>query len=220
MKNILYSFCFFGLFISNTLNAEILKKVEIEGNSRISLETIKVYGDIELNKDYSSDDIDGIIKKLYNTKFFSKISTSFSNNTLIITVEENPIINTIILDVEKAKIYNKVILDIISLKEKSAYVESDIKNDIEMVRSFYKSLGYYAAEVEARSQPIGTDTNRLNLIFSINKGEKYRRSKINFIGDKKVKYKRLRDVIVSEEHRFWKVISKNVYLSIDNMLDR
>ena len=34
-----------------------------------------------------------------------------------------------------------------------------------MVKSFYKSLGFYAAEVEARSQPIGQDKKRLNLIF-------------------------------------------------------
>ena len=208
MKKFLYSFCFFALFLSNTLNAEILKKVEVEGNSRISLETIKVYGDIELNKDYSNDDIDSVIKKLYNTKFFSKISTNFSNNTLKIIVVENPIINTIILDGEKAKKYKKVILEIISLKEKSSYVESDIKNDIEMIKSFYKSLGFYAVEVEARSQKIGEDKKRLNLVFSIDKGEKYKISKIYFVGDKKIKYKRLRDVIASEEHRFWKILSR------------
>jgi len=217
MKKFLYSLCFFGLLFTSSLNAEILKKVEIQGNSRISSETIKVYGEIELNKDYSNDDINSIIKKLYNTKFFSKISTDFSNNTLKILVEENPIINTIIIDGEKAKKFKKVILDIISLKEKSSYVESDIKNDIEIVRSFYKSLGYYAAEVEARSQTIGTDNKRLNLIFSINKGEKYKISKISFIGDKKIKYKRLRDVIASEEHRFWKIISRNVYLNAERI---
>ncbi len=116
MKNFLYSICFFGFLLSTNLNAEILKKVEITGNSRISSETIKVYGDIELNKDYSDDDINVIIKKLYDTKFFSKISTNFSNNLLKIVVEENPIINTIIIDGEKAKKYKKAILEIISLK--------------------------------------------------------------------------------------------------------
>ena len=170
MKKFLYSFFIFIFLFSNNLKAEVLKKVEIIGNSRISSETIKVYGDIELNKDYSNNDINNIIKNLYKTKFFSNISTSFSNNILRITVKENPIINTIIVDGEKTKKYTKAILSIISLKEKSAYVESDIKSDIEIIRSFYKSLGYYAAEVEARSQPIGNDNQRLNLIFSVDKG--------------------------------------------------
>ena len=59
--------------LTENLKADVLKKIEISGNSRISSETIKVYGDIELNKDYSNDDINIIIKKLYDTKFFSKI---------------------------------------------------------------------------------------------------------------------------------------------------
>ncbi len=217
MKKIFYFLFIFELLFYLPLNAEIIKKLEVEGNSRISTETLKVYGEIELNKDYSTEDINQIIKKLYDTKFFSKISTTFSNNILKITVEENPIINAIIIDGEKAKKYKQVILEIISLKEKSSYVESDIKKDIEMVKSFYKSLGFYAAEVEARSQPIGQDKNRLNLIFSINKGEKYKISKINFIGDKKIKFKRLRDVIASEEHKFWKFISKNIYLNAERI---
>ena len=178
MKKIFYFLFIFALLFSFPLNAEILKKLEVEGNSRISTETLKVYGEIELNKDYSTDDINKVIKKLYDTKFFSKISTSFSNNILKIIVEENPIINAIIIDGEKAKKYKQVILEIISLKEKSAYVESDIKKDIEMVKSFYKSLGFYSAEVEARSQPIGKDKSRLNLIFSVNKGEKYKFQKL------------------------------------------
>ena len=217
MKKFLYIIFIYALSFYPTLNAEVLKKFEVEGNSRISTETLKVYGEIELNKNYSTEDINEIIKKLYDTKFFSKISTSFVNNTLRITVEENPIINTIIIDGEKAKKYKEVILEIISLKEKSSFVESDIKKDIEMVKSFYKSLGFYAAEVEARSQPIGKDKTRLNLIFSVNKGEKYKISSINFIGDKKIKFKRLRDVIASEEHRFWKFISKNVYLNSERI---
>ena len=176
MKNLIYTICLSLILFITPSKAEILKKFEVKGNSRISAETLKVYGEIELNKNYTTDDINEIIKKLYDTKFFSKISTSFSNNTLTIIVEENPIINTIIIDGEKAKKYKKAILDIISLKEKSSFVESDIKNDIEIVKSFYKSLGFYAAEVEARSQPIGGDTTRLNLIFSV-KGEKYKISR-------------------------------------------
>ena len=217
MKNTLYIIFIITLLFTFQTKAEVLKKLEIKGNSRISEETLKVYGEIQINKDYTTDDINEVIKKLYDTKFFSKISTSFTNNTLVITVEENPIINTIIIDGEKAKKFKEAILEIISLKEKSSYVESDIKKDIEMVKSFYKSLGFYAAEVEARSQPIGQDKKRLNLIFSVNKGQKYKISKINFIGDKKIKFKRLRDVIASEEHRFWKFISRNVYLNAERI---
>ena len=56
-------------------------------------------------------------------------------------------------------------------------------------------------------------SNRVNLIYSIDKGEKAKISKIYFLGDKKFRDKKLRDIITSQESRFWKFISRNVYLS-------
>ena len=65
------------IFFTSSLNAEILKKLEIQGNERVSDETIKVYGEIQINKDYSENDVNDVIKKLYDTKFFSNISVNF-----------------------------------------------------------------------------------------------------------------------------------------------
>ena len=50
MKTFLYSLLVFVFMFTVNLKADVLKKIEISGNSRISSETIKVYGDIELNK--------------------------------------------------------------------------------------------------------------------------------------------------------------------------
>ena len=83
------------LFTGNNLLADILKKVDITGNKRISDETIKVYGDIQLNKNYEDEDINQVIKKLYGTNFFSNISTGFSGCVLTVNVKENTIIFTI-----------------------------------------------------------------------------------------------------------------------------
>ena len=100
MKNIgkiIYLSFFILVFYTNTLRAEILKEIIITGNDRISDETLIVYGEIEKNKNYTQDEINTIIKNLYDTKFFSKISINFSNGILKIIVEENPIINSITL---------------------------------------------------------------------------------------------------------------------------
>ena len=57
------------IFSTSHVKAEIVK-IEIEGNSRISDETIKVYGDLkELNSNYSKSDLDNILKNLYSTNF-------------------------------------------------------------------------------------------------------------------------------------------------------
>ena len=49
-------------------------------------------------------------------------------------------------------------------------------------------------------------------------GEKTKISSINFIGDKKIRDRRLRDVIASEEDRFYKFISRNTNFS-QNLID-
>ena len=192
----------FVVFTTNFSIAEILKKVEISGNTRISNETIKVYGEIEENKDYSSDEINSVIKRLYDTKFFSKISTNFSNGVLTIKVEENPVINSIIIEGEVAKKFKKEILKVLSLKEKGSFIESEVSKDVELLKSYYKSIGYYTAEVDAMIKELDSETKRIDLIFSVNKGPRSQIEKIYFVGDKKVKDKRLRDIITSEEAKF------------------
>ena len=106
----------------------------------------------------------------------------------------------------------------LALKKKGSYIESDINQDVQIIKNFYKSLGYYTAEVVANIQELGDDKNIINLIYSIEKGARNKISKIYFIGDKgKVRSKRLRDIITSEEARFWKVLSRNIYLNPDRI---
>ena len=57
------------------------------------------------------------------------------------------------------------------------------------------------------------ENNTLNIIYDINLGEKAKISKISFIGDKVYKDKKLRDVIISEEAKFWKFISNKKFLN-------
>ena len=219
MNKKLLKFCllFSLIFYMNNLYADILKRVDISGNKRISEETIKVYGDIEINKDYNNNDVNEIIKKLYQTDFFTNITTDFSNGVLKINVIENPIIYSIYIEGEQTSKFKDQIFKIISLKEKGSYIENYVKSDLEIIKNFYKSLGYYSVKASAQKQASNIGDGTLNLIFSIDKGERSQIRKIYFIGDKKIKSKRLRDVIVSEEAKFWKFLTRNIYLNAERI---
>jgi len=215
MRKILikYIYLILLLFLPFSLHAEILKKVEIKGNERISKETVIVYGEIKVNQNYNQDAVDEIIKKLYETNFFSKISVNFVNGVMQINLKENPIINSIEIQGEPTKKYKEAIIDFLTLKEKGSYIESNVKKDTDSIINFYNALGYYSPRVDARIQTAEGANNLLNLIYSVDRGKREKISKIYFIGDKKLKTKRLRDVIASEESRFWKFISRNIYLN-------
>ena len=52
---------FLGFFITNAYS-EIVNKVQVEGNDRISKETIVIFGDIKIGFNYESSDINLLIK--------------------------------------------------------------------------------------------------------------------------------------------------------------
>ena len=61
------------IFYSSNLAAEIINKIVIQGNERISNETIKVYGDIKENDNVDEFKINQILKDLYSTNFFEDV---------------------------------------------------------------------------------------------------------------------------------------------------
>ena len=204
----------FCLFAFN-LFAEVVQKLEVNGNSRISLETIKVYGEIKIGENYSSVEINKILKNLYETNFFEDVNVSLSSGTLLVNVKEYSIINSVDINGEKSNQIKKKVLGKLNLKNKSSFIENRLSQDVNLIKNIYASIGFNFANVEAKIERI--DDTRVNLIFFLEKGNKTNISKISFIGDKKVKDKRLRDVIVSEEHKFWKFISKNTFLNKNNI---
>ena len=103
----------FFIFFNANSYSEVVNKVAVQGNERISLETIIIFGDIEIGKNYEKSDISLLIKKLYETSFFSNISVELINNKLTIVVKENPIVDSIIFKGEKAKKYTEKISELL-----------------------------------------------------------------------------------------------------------
>ena len=201
----------FILLFTSSLKAETISKIIIDGNNRISEETIKVYGEIETNKNYSEQDINQILKNLYSTNFFKNVDISLKNKTLRITLEEYPIVNQLILSGEKNKSYEKEIIKAIRLKEKQSFIKSLLAKDIETIKSLYSSLGYNFTKVEAKVRNV--DQSSLDLLILVERGEKSKISSISFTGNEKIRTKRLKEIIASEENKFWKFLSKNTALS-------
>lgn len=206
MKKFLVIISLAILTISKT-NAEIVKNLTVNGNKRISEETIKIYGKIELNKDYTEIDLNRILQNLYSTKFFQDVDLNISNNNLVINVKEYPIVNQLIVLGEKSNKYVEQIKKVISTKEKRSYIKSDFIKDIEKIKSLYSTAGYNFAEVNTKIKDI--DSEKLDIVIEIERNDVTVISTINFVGDKKVKDSKLRAIIASEEHKFWKIISNN-----------
>ena len=200
---------FFSIF---SAQAEILKKIEINGNKRISDESIIVFSDLKTNENVSKSNLDTALKNLYKTNFFSNITFFFENQILVINVEENPIIDNFQITGIKKQSLVEFIKGKIQLAEMKSFDEEILTADLNLINNILKSSGYYFADITS-SKNLNKELNSVNLKINIELGEKAKIKKIIFLGEKVFKDKRLKEVITSEEHKFWKFISSNVYIN-------
>ena len=205
---------FFNFF--NQLKADIINNIIVNNNERISLGTIKTYGKIEIGKDYSEDDLNQVLKNLYETKFFKNISLKIDNQVLIIDLIENKLVQTIIIEGIKSTTIKNTILESLIIKEKAPFNESDISKDLSNIKRSLTSEGYYLSNID--SNIIENNNNTVNIVFNIDIGDKSKISIIEFTGDKIFKTKTLNNIITSEENKFWKFISRNKYLNEQKLL--
>ena len=205
----IYTFLFFLIFTS--LSAEIVNKVEITGNQRVSNETIKMFADISNGDDFDSNDFNETLKNLYDSNFFSSIELKIEKNTLKIFVEEFPIIQNVSIEgIEKKKIKEEL-LENITFKPRTSYNKIFLLKDKNNITDILKKFGFYFSKTQILIKEL--EDNKIDLIYQIETGEKSRIKKITFLGDKIYKDKNLRNIIISEEYKFWKFISGKKFLN-------
>ena len=202
--------------LSLTVKAEIVKDVVVNNNDRISLNTIKTYGNIKIGTDYSSEALNQILKNLYETNFFKDVSLNIKNNILVINVVENKLIQTININGIKSERIKKAILKMLSVNDKSPFIKSQVEKDLIVIKSSLSREGYYFSTVTSSIEE--NSNNSVNLNFDIDLGDRVKISKIEFTGDKIVKDRVLRNLITIEESKFWKFLSSNKYLNEQSLL--
>jgi outer membrane protein insertion porin family len=120
---------------------DVVEKVEIVGNDRVTTETVLYYLTVREGDLYSADQFRRDFRVLWSTGFFSNIKFEEAQGTrgkiVKITVEENPVVRTVTYKTGK-KVKEKDIVD--KLKEKdqsilpysyySAYKVQRIKDTI------------------------------------------------------------------------------------------
>ena len=166
----MYKYILIFILFFSTINAIEITNVKISGNNRLSNETIKVYGNISIPKNYSNEELNNITKELYNTNFFKDIVVSIKDKTLFIEVEEYQIINKIIITGEDASKFKEAILENLKSKENGSFIKNNISKDIDIAKKIYASIGFNFSEVTISSEQLTAE--RVNLYLDVKKGNK------------------------------------------------
>jgi outer membrane protein insertion porin family len=212
MTNILSKFLFIFLFFTNYSFSELIKDIEVNGNKRISKDSIILFSGLKTNVEYDINLINDSLKNIYNTNFFEDVKISFSNSKILIDIIEYPVINKFEINGIKKSSFLEFITNNINLRVRSSFNENILQSDLKLIENILNSNGYYFSKISTNLD-LDKELNTVNLIINIDLGNKAKIRKIKFIGNKIFKDKTLIQIIGSEENKFWKFISKNVFLN-------
>ena len=191
MKKLLFLIflCIFPVFI---FAQEVVEKIEIEGNDRVTRETILYYMTSQEGNLYSQDILRKDFRVLWATGFFSNIKIEElrgdTGKVVKIIVEENPVIREIIYKTGK-KVKEDDIVN--KLKEKDEYIlpysyysQHKIQRIEETIKDLLSEKGLAAGQVNTEITKTGK--NELAVVFNIDEGPKIKVGEIVFEGEPKL----------------------------------
>ena len=202
------------LLISNSYS-QIIKKINVSGNDRVSKETVIMFSNLKIGENFSDEDLNNSLKELYYTDYFKNVSITFDKGIINISVDENPIIQFVKINGIKKNKINDDLNEITKKIEKYPFVENKINEQVVLIKNILKSNGYYFVDI--KTSIIKNKNNTIDLIYDIDLGEIAKIKKISFIGNKIFRDNTLRNVIISEESKFWKFLTPNKYLDLNRV---
>jgi len=206
MKRLVFILIFACLTL-NLMGQDVIQRIEIVGNDRITRETIMYYLSSREGEYYNEDLLKRDFKILWSTGFFSDIkienTDGASGKIIKITIKENPIIKDISYKTGK-KVKEGDIVE--KLKENDDYIlpysyysPSKIRRITATIESLLAEKGLMDGKVEVESNQKGN--NEIDVVIKIDEGPKLRVGEIVFEGKTKLRDNTLRaSVKENKEH--------------------
>ena len=171
------------------------------------------------------DKISSVINKLWNLDLFSDINfyainIKESSLTLQIEIEELPTLNEVKINgLKKGKV--QTIIKETELEKGKKLSESFLTNTKNYITNKYKKEGFLNTKVVLRTLPDSTQTNVLNMVVNVDRGERVKIKSVVFDGNEEFKdgvlAKQLKNTKKKAFYRFWK---KSKYIPDDFKEDK
>jgi outer membrane protein insertion porin family len=185
-----------GLLVPSPALAQTASSIQVEGNRRVEVETIRSYFKAGPGGRLDQGHIDDGLKALIETGLFQDVRISQAGGRLVVTVVENPVIGRIAFEGNK-KIKDEQLTAEIQSKPRGTLSRPMVQSDAQRIAEIYRRSGRY--DVRVNPEIIEQPNNRVDLIFTITEGSKTGVKSIEFIGNNAYSSYRLRDVIKTRE---------------------
>ncbi|TGY87413.1 outer membrane protein assembly factor BamA [Marinicauda algicola] len=181
-------------------------QILVEGNQRVEADTILSYLLIQPGDVPDPRLINLSIQTLFSTGLFSDVRVAIEGPSLVLYVEENPVVNRVILEGNRA-IDDEKILEETEIQPRAIFTRARVQSDVQRILEVYRRAGRFAAQVTPKI--VELPQNRVDLIFEISEGPVTGVRRINIVGNEAFSDRELRGEIVTREARWWRFFSSN-----------
>ncbi len=190
-----------GSALTSPVSAAVLRDVTVDGTQRLENTTIMSYLNVRSGQNITASDLDQATKTLFATGLFSDVSVKMDGNTMVVRVNENPIVHEVFFE-GNSKLDDDVLKSEIMLKPLTVYTQSKAQSDADRLLDVYKRSGRFGATVSPKI--IKKEQNRVDVVFEIDEGARTVIEKINFIGNKQYSADELKDVMITKENAWYR----------------
>ncbi len=187
-------------------HAQVVSAIVIEGNQRVENETILSYMQLSAGDTFDVDKIDASVKALFQTGLFADVQMGRRGNSLVVRVEENPMINRVNFE-GNSEVKDTDLAKETELRERMMFPRSRVMNDVNRIIAVYRRSGFYSVKVSPKI--IRLPQNRVDLVFEINEGSETKVENIDFVGNTSFDDGDLRSVVGTQRARWWKFFARN-----------
>ncbi len=192
--------------VAQSQSAPVIQQIVVEGNQRIEAATVTSYLPLGVGDPADPFILNKSMREMFATGLFADVSMALDNGVLRITVEENPIINRVAFE-GNDRIDDADLQAEIESRQRVVFTRTQVSADAARLLEVYRRSGRFAASVEP--EIIELDQNRVDLVFTIDEGDRTGISRISFIGNREFSDGTLREEILTEESAFWRIFSSN-----------
>ena len=186
--------------------AAVVSVIEVTGNERVEDELIRDYVTIKPGNNFGPGDIDTSVKKLFGTGLFADVSINQAGTRLVVRVVELQVVNQVLFQGNK-KLKDAQLAGTVQLKARVSFSQDQLEADAQAIRDAYGRIGRDDATVTTQVMDLGS--NRVNVIFEINEGDRTKIAAINFVGNNAFSDRRLADVISTKRSTILSIFSRN-----------
>jgi len=205
------------MFLGSLLLAQKVTQVKFEGLAHLSPAVAMEISGIRIGEQIDADKINQSIKNFFSQGYFKDVWVDKQGGKLIYHFSEKMAIANIDIKGYGSGDDGEKLLEGIGLKKGDLYDKRRVQKAKNTLISRLESQGYYDTVVDVSTRAIGSSS--VALTFDVNKGEKIKIKKMNFIGASKLSQRDLELELANKEEDFlgWMPFLNNGVARVDQL---